>query len=59
MATFRSEHDGNSDKTLLLSGPTSEPALSGEWCVVGSIVAGLTQVKRPQRLHHVQEMSEA
>ena len=58
-ATFRCEHDRNSDKALLLSGLASEPAFSGKWCVVGGIEVGFIEVKRPQRLHHVQDILKA
>ena len=59
VATFRSEHDGNSDKAILLSGLAPEPALSREWCVTDLIIAGVMKVERPQHLHRVRHKMEA
>lgn len=52
VATFRSEHDRNTDVAILLSRLAPEPTLSGNWCVVDVTVLGLVEVKRPQYLHH-------
>lgn len=59
VATFRSEHDGNSDEAILLSGLAPEPPLSRDWCVTNLVVANIMKIERPQHLHHVRHKIEA